>query len=340
MPRIRDDFLRCVFYLYPSARAAEEGQRTGGTGFFVTAPIEADEPGHDAYWHAPYAVTNAHVINGGNLYVRANTRDGKVNIIRTEDAAWLRGPNGADFAILRGAPAPETHEFHTIRYSSFLTREVVDGWDIGPGDDIFFVGRFVNHEGRQKNTPSVRFGNIAMMPGERIKVSGISAQESYLIEARSIPGYSGSPVFVYIPTSSPRPYVHQSGKTLRNLTGPADQTYLLGIDWCHTWDRHRLEREEKPGVFSEARENLWARQNTMMMGVIPAYLLADLLMSDEMKATREKTGKRVVTKNARASAADDAARPQEHSITRDEFAQVLKRASQRPSPHARGKKGT
>src|SRR5262249_11032561 len=105
-------------------------------------------------------------------------------------------------------------------------------------------------------------------------------QESLLVEARSVPGYSGSPVFVYIPSTTQRHYVHQKGKTLRNLGGPADQTSLLGLDWRPLLARHRLEGEDK-GKFSDAQQNLWTRQNTMMIGVIPAYLIADLLMSEE-----------------------------------------------------------
>ena len=101
-----------------------------------------------------------------------------------------------------------------------------------------------------------------------------------------------------------------AGKTLRNLGAPADLTYLLGLDWCHLFDRHKIEREDK-GAFSEVPENLWARQNTMMMGVIPAYLLADLLMSEELRDKRKKEHQESVAQNAaRAGAdADSAKRP-------------------------------
>jgi hypothetical protein len=50
------------------------------------------------------------------------------------------------------------------------------------------------HEGRQKNSPTARFGNIAQMPNEPVIIKRFE-QECFLVEARSIGGYSGSPVF-------------------------------------------------------------------------------------------------------------------------------------------------
>ena len=61
------------------------------------------------------------------------------------------------------------------------------------------VGRFVSHEGKQQNSPAVRFGNIAMMQKEKIIDERGVAQESFLVEIRSLPGYSGSAVLIYSP---------------------------------------------------------------------------------------------------------------------------------------------
>lgn len=36
MPRIRDEFLESVIYLYPSRRAAQKGEQIGGSGFLVS----------------------------------------------------------------------------------------------------------------------------------------------------------------------------------------------------------------------------------------------------------------------------------------------------------------
>ena len=64
--------------------------------------------------------------------------------------------------------------------------------------------------GRDRNFPIVRTGHIAMMPDEKIPKVKIGDWEgnadAYLIESRSIGGWSGSPVFVrgtyYVPFSA------------------------------------------------------------------------------------------------------------------------------------------
>jgi hypothetical protein len=60
--------------------------------------------------------------------------------------------------------------------------------DIGIGDEAFVVGRFINHEGKQRNTPTARTGIISQMPIEPIHIRGID-QECFLIEARSFGGF-------------------------------------------------------------------------------------------------------------------------------------------------------
>src|SRR5260370_42243079 len=71
MPRIPDEFLDCVVYLYPSQPAAEAGEGLGGTGFVVGIRSQ------DRSVQSLYVVTNRHVVELGNTTVRINTLDGK-----------------------------------------------------------------------------------------------------------------------------------------------------------------------------------------------------------------------------------------------------------------------
>lgn len=65
------------------------------------------------------------------------------------------------------------------------------------GQEIAIVGLFRHHYGSTtKSVPIVRVGNISAMPVERIKSRYCGFIEAFLIEARSISGLSGSPVFV------------------------------------------------------------------------------------------------------------------------------------------------
>lgn len=38
--------------------------------------------------------------------------------------------------------------------------------DIGPGDEVVYIGRFKQHAGRVMNMPFVRYGHISMNPSE------------------------------------------------------------------------------------------------------------------------------------------------------------------------------
>jgi hypothetical protein len=194
MPRIPDEALEGIVYLYPSVADAENGSRLGGSGFFVTMPSMVI-PGGGVL----YAVTNAHVIENGSTVIRLNTKDGKFDTFDFTERQWVLHPDKDDVAV---CPMPELdpdlHIYKEIGPGTLLKRYEIDAFRVGPGDDVFVVGRFINSQGTVRNIPSVRFGNIAQMPIEPIeqnRVFGKFQQESFLVEARSISGYSGSPVF-------------------------------------------------------------------------------------------------------------------------------------------------
>ena len=202
MPRIPDSALKLVVYLYPSEADAEDGVQIGGTGFLVVIPIPYVQP---AFAHLHCVVTNAHVIDHGSMVVR-------------QGAEWFRHPDGDDIAICPIGMEPKFHKFKSMHPNMFLTKEIMAIFDVGPGDDVFIVGRFINREGKQKNIPSVRFGNIAQMPGEPLILDG-KEQECFLIEGRSIPGFSGSPVFIQIVPEAPEfPEFPAKSKTMRTKT--------------------------------------------------------------------------------------------------------------------------
>src|SRR4051794_30517980 len=66
VPRVPDEILESIFYLYPSQQAAEDAEQAGGCGFFLNYPFEHENRNH------LYAVTNRHVISSGNWTFRVN----------------------------------------------------------------------------------------------------------------------------------------------------------------------------------------------------------------------------------------------------------------------------
>jgi len=157
-----------------------------------------------------------------------------------------------------------------------LTEKIAASHDIGLGDDCFIVGRFINHEGKQKNRPSLRFGNIAQMPGDPLVLDDGSAQEGFLVEARSISGYSGSPVFVEI-----RPFAH--GARPMNSSGRGGP-WLLGIDFCHVPVTEKIYSRK---TMKESKTN-FVKGNSGMMGVIPAWRLLEMMDYADVKSLIER----------------------------------------------------
>jgi hypothetical protein len=157
-----------------------------------------------------YAVTAAHVVRecsdaatrglgGGSVYLRhskhAASEGIEINLNswklhKTCDVAAARIPIGAD-----GYP------LDYFRLTELATDDYVRSHEVSVGDNVFFVGMFVEIPGKVQIQPVTRFGKISVLPNEPINVD-VGKQlpevtDAYLIEATSWPGFSGSPVLIY-----------------------------------------------------------------------------------------------------------------------------------------------
>jgi hypothetical protein len=289
MPRVPDGALSQIVYLYPSVVDAENGARLGGSGFLVTLP-SAILAGRGLL----FAVTNAHVIEEGSTVVRLNTKDGKFDTFDFTDRDWILHPDKEDIAICcMPSLDPNLHTYTEIGPGTLLKRHEIAAFNIGPGDDAFVVGRFINAQGNLRNIPSVRFGNIAQMPIEPIeqdRVFGRFQQESFLVEARSISGFSGSPVFLILHASQSR---QQEGLRLHT-----DVFRLLGIQWGYITDVAPVRDPSGKPVDS----SLNIIMNTGMMGVVPAWKLSDLLRMEDIVAAKRQAEDEYIRKHGLTTA--------------------------------------
>jgi hypothetical protein len=314
VPRIDDEYLDCAIYLYASEGDAEAGKRSGGSGFLVGI-LTDDLPSN--VWII-YAVTNKHVVQRGNSVIRVRTKDGVHSVKPIDERAWMYHPDGDDLAVCPVQFDWDALKCSLIKRDVFLDKAMAARFNIGVGDEAFVVGRFINHEGRQQNLPTARFGCIAQMPIEPVKQSGTGFdQESFLVEIRSIGGYSGSPVFVHIPKFSVRSGVegwHSSasqeedrsgnqeegvayppeiasrakledvGKSLETVFAKnwghlnAHGPWLLGVDWGHINDWQPVcDAAGNPVDRDGPPWKTQVRMNTGIMTVIPAWKLIDML---------------------------------------------------------------
>jgi hypothetical protein len=266
MPRIHDSYLDCVLYLYKSRDQAIRGERRGGTGFLVGILSEVNPNVVFIY-----AVTNRHVVQNGSLFIRLNTQDGATDVLESAIGHWQFSAD-QDIAVAPIRMA-NNHRFKFVPTSRFLTKQILIDERIGPGDDVFLVGRFMNHEGRQCNTPTVRFGHLSMMPLDPVGHSSNQShsQESFLADVHAIAGYSGSPVFLCVRV------IDIDGNNIRVGPKSSLDPWLLGVEW-------RYLNQDDPEWGPVARG---VRENSGMTAIVPAWRLHDLLHIPELAAVRE-----------------------------------------------------
>ena len=256
----------------------ENDVRAGGSGFLAAALLE----GLPTVFQF-YAVTAAHVIRKAQTpFLRLNKRFSQgVEVIEAPVKSWVQHFSGDDISLCPVQISSKELRTLGIETQRFVTSDIVATEDVGVGDDVFMVGRFAQHSGsKTQNIPAVRFGNISAMPTEPIERDDGIKQESFLVECRSVPGFSGSPVFIYkrgfelTPQVSPitgAKNVRQDG--VRQLV--SDSYWLLGMDWCHLQDA--------------------TKTNTGMAGVIPAWKILEVINSDDFVNQRKQKAESIIS---------------------------------------------
>ena len=326
MPRIEQQYLDCSIYLYRTEASARAGENAGGSGFLVS--VRAKPPFDREFYPMPrttvlppehiYAVTNKHVARQGFPVIRLNMIDGQQDIIPLKHEDWIPHPDGDDLAVVAIDLPKHKHRYYAVTNYSFV-KQVNAFSDYGAGDDTFMVGRFINHSGKQRNTPSLRFGSIAMLPFEKVKLYDGFMQEAFLVETRSISGFSGSPVFVYEPRGSS--FITESGRE-SSITDLVGRPRLLGIDCGHV-PKHEKIIDGAGNPHSDWKVNA----NTGMAIVIPAWRLDDLLYRPELVMQRRKKEEQDrKQKEEEAKVVPDVENP-EPPFTRESYKEVLRSAS-------------
>jgi hypothetical protein len=290
----------------------------GGTGFFVQLR-EPDCPDELAW---DYLITAKHCVEGacdgyGNLFCRLNMTAGGTKLVELPhySSRWILSED-ADVAVL-AMPFDNTGEdVMSIPVDTLATESVMKKEQIGMGDEIFSIGLFKNLHGNKRNIPIVRSGIIASVPDEPLQ-DPKSGQDyrAFLIEARSIGGLSGSPVFMAIRNKgemhpAPRgfnPWVHSLA--------------LLGLIRGH-WD---LEDRE---ILSDFGDNV-ERLNMGIAIVTPAQEIEKVLMSDELKKQRQADIRKYRKEHAPTL---DSGFPEQEPFTQPNFESALRKASRQIEP--------
>lgn len=280
--RIGDHFQLCVTFLgYPQPRDVFLCQ---GTGFFLS------------YEGVGYLVTARHVakvLGDVGWGVRLNRKDGGSTSINAENVRWTyhSDPN-VDLAVtnfgLRPDVAPD-YEIFWVQNDWLLTDARLQHHLIGPGDPCYTIGLFHLLTGAKRNLPVVHTGNLALMPGDELvpikdwdDETKTRFVRAYLVESQSMPGLSGSPVFV-------RPSFALNGLELNMRDGTREMdAAIMTRDRCLLLGVFQAAWQAKPSEIIAVDRGRPVVVPVGMGVVVPAQRIVEICEMPELKNPRDE----------------------------------------------------
>ena len=318
--RVTENLKNTVVFLgYESDGPVGAAMDCRATGFLVH---------HDG---VGYLVTAKHVargLGGDPFWLRLNTRRGGIgDRLYADQVDWFFHPDhNVDLACVQfHVPGSEGYQCSYLSSEEMILENPhKETANIGIGDNTYTVGLFRRMSGKTRNMPVVHCGNVAMLPSDELipvrdwdnpqDKAATRFVEGYLIETHSIPGLSGSPVFV----RSAVALAQLDG--LPNLIVPRLELYLLGM-WQCSW-------EAPPGEILTAE--VGKERVPLGMGVVvPGSKIKEMLDSEEVAAHRKK--QKALAAASIAATTDSALfdRPDQNPRHKEDFNSLLHAAARK-----------
>jgi len=178
---------------------------------------------------------------------------------------------GVDIVLFR-TPVWKTIKLKSIPYDLIATEKIFEEDQIQPADRILFPSLLLNFIGTGKNYPVVRNGAIALIPDEKVPVKfklgdrEISTEQRVLlVNATSMPGASGSPVFL-----DPGPRIKQNAYDLAG-----HKIYLLGV--MHGF--YPAQPRELLNIETTGTKQMFS-ENSGIAIVFPSWRIREIMESD------------------------------------------------------------
>jgi hypothetical protein len=252
-----------------------------GTGFIVAI----NESSHTFN----YLITTKHVIEDDNgvrlprFHARLNHKTSDSVLITFE----LKGPmasqqfyhsdSSVDLVALAFLPPVGDLDILSLPLDMLASHEKIKAEGIREGDEMLFAGLFTPFIGRKRNYPIVRFGRLAMLPGERIPFGRDGKnrvdRDLLLMETFAFGGNSGAPVFYYL-----------SGSRFPGVFSGEGGELLAGVMMGYFGELNYIEEVKI--------SSLAAKGNMGIAAVIPAHLIRELLLSPNAAEWRRMVLKR------------------------------------------------
>jgi len=256
--QVADIVLKCVGFL---GKAHIQGTSVievehCATGFFVSMPSIIIGGRFTYFVTARHA---AEALKAEDVYIMANKRSGgtTINFGIVHNHFWFHPTDKtADVAVAQVAEAEPDADILPLDECMVLKKPFPR--TIGIGSQVFMAGMFalvsgnpLDRDSAQVSTvePILRTGNIAMIPKSQIQTN-YGYADVYLVEARSLGGLSGSPVFVRETIHFPAKY--PDGR--EGLASAYGDVRLLGMMHGH-WEIRESEINN-PTITPERRHGV------------------------------------------------------------------------------------
>ena len=316
-------------FLYRNADDARAGVDSGGTGFFVS--VQSKTRRDKCY---VYVVTNWHVVcPNGCSTIRVNCKNGEPDIFEHDPAEWFFLPKFHDIAVIPIRLDGNKHQAAALNGETYIvTPDYVEAEKIGPGDDVFMIGRFIDYDGVEVNRPAMRFGNISIIDAPVKQLTGYSGQ-SIVVDMHSRTGHSGSPVFVYRTAGS---LFAEKGQWVTGHT-----MKLLGIHWGQFPELWELkegvkEPESEAALITEGK---YVKGLSGMTCVCPAWAILEVLNMPRLREIRERNDRQLEKQPGALPAEGEVTISNGELPTKDEnprhredFSRLLDAAAKGPKP--------
>ena len=202
----------------------------------------------------------------------------------------------------------------------FADEEVIKERNLGIGDEIFITGLFTKVTETTKNIPIVRTGNVAMIPGEKIPF-GDSLIEAYLVEARSIGGLSGSPVFIR-ETLAMEAYTASGRISVGQRPLPSNQVvHMQGLGRFYFFGS-MIGHWEIPEGFTSTYGLTPTQREAVNMGiapVVPAHKIKEIILQQEIMDMMKEVDAGLATEKRKGAVLDFAPSKKEKPFTQSGF---------------------
>jgi hypothetical protein len=225
-------------------------------------------------------------------YLNSDLTNGNFHILTPEDKS-------ADIAVIalnrtmssQELQAAETNGFPRAKFGYFDASIIADSkklkkYGISEGCEMFFLGLFTPFYGANENIPICRFGHLAMLPDEPVRI-GNENRHLYLAETEAWGGNSGSPAFFSFKTTTGLRIAKwwREGKPLFDKNDH-DSVLFAGVVVAYFQDQTPVIMEN-PTIAQHAV----AMQNNGITAIVPASYLYEILFSKKEKEFRDKVFK-------------------------------------------------